>query len=443
MAQFEDAPIQFHGEVYIQKMVLSRLDDSGQHTSFLSIFELSKTEINIINDINKPLPFVEIYVRDQQARYLPRYPLDGRSFVTVYVSYQTPQSQTNGQGVSSQESGQNVILQHTFIINDIEPYRNRTDESWFKITGVSELVPLWAYSSIRFSTHNRPMQATQIIQDMMGDTQFPFTLPNDFKHCKRVLPHYIAPQNMSLQDNVNFLLSQSHDEDNGFYFFTWNLINNVSTILSVKQQYEKGLVNKFDAILYPSRYGFTEIIGTPEDITSENFIKGVYLYDKANTVALWNYNYNNREWSKDVFTQPRMDKFLPKVQKAGQGEFESLFKPITEKYTKTKFSFEQQRTPQNYEYVSERLKELLNFNETLQFTTYGFIKREVGDIYLVGADTPSAFYRRYTGLWFISRISHTFAKNRYMQNICLIRADKLATKLGDLNKTGQQGTVTG
>jgi len=86
--------------------------------------------------------------------------------------------------------------------------------------------------------------------------------------------------------------------------------------------------------------------------------------------------------------------------------------------------------------VSERLKELLNLNETLQFTTFGYLKRDVGDIYLVGADTPSAFYRRYTGLWFISRITHTFAKNRYMQNICLIRADKLATKFTSEEETG-------
>ena len=86
-----DQAIQFNNETYIQKLIIARLNDAGQYESFIPWFERAISEITIINDLNHPLPMLEVFIRDPQARVMPRYALDGRTFLEVYIEYTHPQ----------------------------------------------------------------------------------------------------------------------------------------------------------------------------------------------------------------------------------------------------------------------------------------------------------------------------------------------------------------
>jgi hypothetical protein len=69
---------------------------------------------------------------------------------------------------------------------------------------------------------------------------------------------------------------------------------------------------------------------------------------------------------------------------------------------------------------------LYKFLDVLQLNAPGHIKRDVGELFLIGVDNPTqALYKRYTGTWLISRIYHIISKGNYRQDISLVRTDQM------------------
>jgi hypothetical protein len=206
----------------------------------------------------------------------------------------------------------------------------------------------------------------------------------------------------------------------GLYFFIFNLIKGNGELISLNERFINNNIHNFNGIKFPSKYGFTEIIGMPTNIQSDNYLSGIKNYESASDINIWTFDYNKRKWSVNEYNNKRMDKFLPKLK---DDNFEPLLKSISDKFTKNiKFKYEKHNY--NNQFIASRMYEYFKLSDVLQFNTRGFLKREVGDLYLVASDSKSAFFERYAGVWCVTRIYHNFTKNDYTQNITLIRSNK-------------------
>ena len=282
-------------------------------------------------------------------------------------------------------------------------------------------------NKVYYSTNNQPKQITKIINDIFHNSvlkerfRYYSSSGKEFVHTP-VQGEYITPVNHSLQDCIFPLLISSHNPDTGMYGLVYNMIHDELRLLSFSDEFKNNIIKDFNGIKIPSKYSFSDTEAMPKNEQMFNFIRSINQYDRMSTATVNNFDYIHRQWSKDIYQHNRLDSFLPKTSKEVDGNFETLFKPISDRYQKLVFNIEEvSNFPFN---VTQRMEEYFKFAQVLQFSYVGYLEREVGDLFKVQADPNDPYDNREAGTWMVTRIHHVFSNNNYEQNITLIRSDK-------------------
>ena len=87
----------------------------------------------------------------------------------------------------------------------------------------------------------------------------------------------------------------------------------------------------------------------------------------------------------------------------------------------------QEKQPKVDWFMGERMREFSRLAGAIRFTTMGYIKRAPGQTFKVFIDNPvTGLYRKFAGMYIISRVSHIFKKGTYDQELDLVRCDRVS-----------------
>lgn len=414
--------VRFNGEKYTSDIKISRLDGST-FTEQVVLFEDNISKVGIINDLYEPLLRFELYFKDPQGDLIPRYPIDGFSYINYeLVFYETKGTGQSGKS-STKSSSKPVQLSHNFIINNVEIVSKTNEEVMFKITAVSEYVPVWL-SHIWYSNNNKDQSTTKTIEDILAQSKLPFNKDSKLVHSTNQGP-YITTVNDTISNNIETLLRYSNEDLNGLYYLIYSMIDNYLKILHVNQVFNSGEIPGFNGIKIPTKFGFSTLESIATEETINNYLRGINMYNYASKVTLNNFDYLQREWTKDEYEFNRIKNFLPKSKSIAKTEY--TFQDVPDKLRESpNYKFQYEMQPIKYFFLSDRISELYRFADVLEFNCAGYIGRDVGQLFSVSLDNAKqALYQRLIGTWMISRITHVFTKGSYRQDISLVRSDRM------------------
>ena len=411
--------IPYNNESYDVEVKLSRLNDKGDFVNDVEFVMDNVAELHIINDLTHPLLRMALILQDPSSHVSPKYALDGRTYFNIKIYYTTNQGKKD-------KVHELLKFEHNFIVNDIQIVDKQPDSGTYRYLGVSELVIPWL-NKVYYSTNNHPKQITKIIKDIFGNSVLKnkFECYNssgkDFVHTP-ITGEYITPVNHSLQDCIFPLLISSHNYNTGMYGIAYNMLKDKIRLLSFSDEFKNNIIKDFNGIKIPSKYKFSDTEAMPKNEKMFNFIRCINQYDRLSTVTVNDFDYVHRQWTKDLHNYKKLDNFLPKTSKNVDGNFETLFQPISDRYQNIKFNIEE---VSNFPFdINQRMEEYFKFAQVLQFSYVGYLARDVGDLFKVQADQEDTYDNREAGTWMVTRIHHVFSNNKYDQNISLIRSDK-------------------
>lgn len=425
---------QINNENYTYEVSLYRMEDDGTLSTADALSYDFISELKIENEITRPLPSLTLFYKDPNFEISPKYSIDGRTFMSVNISYTT----NEGQDVPKTT----YLFSHVFLINDIQtvPDTKTSDTATFKFFGISELAISWL-SKVYYSTAGKEKEITKIINDMFKASSLKkrFELlvsdqnekvlqssndTNNFNHC-RDKANYITPVNSTLWDNIFALLIAANNDTTGLYCTTFNIIEDKFYLISAKSIFTDTVVLPYNDSMLGSQYGFDTTEKLAKSDLNYNFIRGIHHYDRASKNTINYFDYNDRKWSKDVFEKKRLRKFLPSTnQKILGGYWDDLLKDISDLYQNNNtFNIE---SVSNFPFnLKQQMDEFFKYAQVKQLTLTGFLPRDAGQLFFLRAASKDSFRSRDEGIWLISRIEHVFSKGQYDQNLSLIRSDKL------------------
>jgi len=412
--------VQFNQENYDIEIKLSRINDDGDFIHDVEILQDNISEFQMVNDLTSPLLRCMLVIKDPSSHLSPKYNMDGRTFLNVKIYYTTNQKSVNP------KSKELLKLEHNFIVNDIQIIDKSPDEGTYRLLGISEMVVQWLNKAY-YSTHTNKIQVTKLISDIFKNSglkdKFNYHISNNSFIHTPVRASFITPVNHSLQDCIFPLLILSHNPDTGIYVLSYNMLKDKLQLISVSDEFKTNNIPDGNGIQLPSKYKFSEMEGMPKNEKMFNFIRSINQYERVSETTINNFDYINRSWSKDVYNTQRLKKILPKTNdKLANGKYESLFKTNSNRFIKTNFNYEE---VSNYPFtMNTKMEEYFKFAQIKQFSTTGFLKRDVGQLFHLQAHPADTYDNRDSGTWMISRIHHIFSKESYDQNLSLIRTDK-------------------
>jgi len=412
--------VQFNQENYNIEIKLSRINDDGDFVNDVALLQDNISEFQIVNDLSHPLLRCMLFLKDPGSHVSPKYAMDGRTFLNVKIYY------TTNQKSKDPKSKELLQFEHNFIVNDVQIVDKTADEGIYRFLGVSEMVVSWLNKTY-YSTHNQPHQITKIIGNIFQNSALNkkfkyYASKNDFIHSTHSST-FITPVNHSLQDCIFPLLIASHNVNTGIYILPYNMLMDKLLLMSVSDEFKNNIIPDGNGIQLPSKLQFAEMESMPKDEKMFNFIRSINQYERVSQSTLNNFDYINRKWSKDIFSTQKLNKILPNTNdKLAHGNFKSLFKPNSDRFIETKFNYEE---VSNFPFIlNTKMEEYFKFAQIMQFSTTGFLKRDVGQLFQTEAHPGDTYDNRESGTWMISRVHHIFSKESYDQNISLIRSDK-------------------
>jgi len=396
--------VYYNDTKHIAEIALGQLNDKGKYDNVKTLFLDNVSNYTIISDLVEPMLKVELFIKENDYQLISSYPIDGRSTLKVFVKS------------LDESSNQNMTFDHSFIIDDIVPVDFTNDGIFFKITGTSELYPVWMKHQC-YSTGKTEKCTTDIIEEIIKKTKIKVS-KDKFFESSLAKTKWITPVNVPIRDSINELLQLSVNPYTGMYFLGWDFLKNQFNFISVFDRLRNGEIETYNVNKIPTKYGFTDKEVMTKNLTSNNLLSGVSTLEYGSKYIMNNYSYTGRRWDKNEYEHKRMNKIFDKHYRDGNQK--SGFKDVPDVYKQTS-PMEVEMGNNQFAEFGKRMQELFRFMDVVQFDTQGYMKRNVGDMFFITSDGDNPIVNRYKGTWLITRIYHDFSKNKYNHNLSLAR----------------------
>lgn len=429
---------QFNGDAYLMRMFFGRVLSDGKSldpSKTLYVNEDNIASITFNDDIMQPLPRFKMMIKDPRGEKLMDFPPDGKTIFFFLLKHFTVNKQDNGSPAGPTTS---ETVTHAFIVDEIDVSDMTNDEVYTRVSGVSIHMPLWR-SSLSYSWAGSgggvSKSATKIVEEIMQQAELPIVpaQPNTHSSHKAI---FISPVNSRVGENVSYLLEHGCTDSDGVYFmpFDWSYewpqgskfgsMTGKFELLSMRNIAQQDPL-PFNAIKIPTYQGYFDVSGLARNIESNSHITASRLMDFNSNVNLSDFSHIQREWTTDKYDADRLARFFSPMK------FEDSLEPQIGRQLqmfstkKAKMSYEKQ--PKIECFMGGRMREFSRLAGDLRFTSTGFIKRAPGQLFKVFVDNPiTALYKKLTGVYVISRISHHFKKGIFEQEFDLVRPDRIS-----------------
>ncbi|HPM74202.1 MAG TPA: hypothetical protein PLA71_00605 [Saccharofermentans sp.] len=364
-------------------------------------------------DLYSPFPVLDFTFKDTDNRIINRFKANGEYGVSFYFR--------NHVNVA----GKNEFT-HLFVIDDISLVDFSNQEAIFKIKAQSKYRPIFNLSTKWYSTESdNPLPATQIIENILDGSGLPFVFNGEMVHSSNKFD-YITPVNWTIKSNTDYLMGRAVDETNGIYMLNYNLNEDQLKVISIAQEFDTNKNKKFNATKMPTKFGFPEGLESyANNVMQNNFITGKGMIEHTKPIDLNYFDYKTREWKKEEKNFDKYSKYLPSSP--------DLISPMRNLYRKSSTWYEQNGNfktefHNNFSYYGKKFITLFQLMNCVQVTVFGFVQRNTGDLFTIMVDNQSSVdYHRFFGKWLISRIIGKITKNRFTQDLSLIRSEEMDT----------------
>ncbi len=406
----------YNSGLYDLTITIESLDDEGNSRIIKPIYNDNISTLTIGNDITTFSPMLTLIYIDMGNSVFTNFYSDGRTYLKIKIIF-------NDQVYP-------VEIFHTFLVDKIIKETSGPRESKYRIECLSEQkVKLESYPV--YSTQDEK-SATEIVKDILLNVQFPITTAStentptddDLEKDSDIKMTYICPVNKNVIDNIYYLARYSCSPNIGSFILGYNIAENLGRIVSLKKLYQKDVsdIQNYNKFMFNSEtnMNYAMILSIVDQTTNTEF-GGLDMYKAADIAKLFSFNYKERKWLQTELNPDRIKKGLPNPSSQLN---EYIFKDIPEQVKNTGISFEAEygniTGPAK---ICDRIEDIYKLNDMLEFTTFGVLKREVGDIIYIGDDHPY-LGNRYNGNWLIGSIYHIFEGDAFISKIIAIRSDR-------------------
>lgn len=386
-------------------MSLKRIS-SQENDKYAFTEELIQDYVNqwtLMNDFIDPIPRIEIVYNDMGNFQIAKFYND--AYTLLYLNMLSPEL---------------TQIEHYFIVDSIEILDRSIQKTTYKIKARS-MSSICLDSNTTYSSKIEK-SITQIIEDMMQQTHYPYKKdPNKIHSDKKLF--YISPTSMSLKDQMEWLLRYAASSTTGPYYLIYNLKTNKGDLMSFKNVFQVEMKD------IPSDYNMvmvSEVGANPASVCGLNQIRSSQILDSnfynssSAKLTLNNFNYNDRKWSKDIYEYKRTLKYLPNAPKEDFVKFKHYMKTMN-KYSSIRMkSYDEEYTTLSQGKVHDRIDQIFNYTDMIQFSCTGYLKRDVGEIINISGGLDKDIYR-YNGMWMITRVYHKFTRSQYVTDITVVR----------------------
>ncbi len=421
--------IRFNDLPYEVGFKLSRYDEGAdvfswdeQHQVDYNLLRHDIVSFKFENDIENP--YLECQL-DVECPYflMPFFQSDGRTLLYVHIS------NTEYAGLYS-DTGQDASakLQLIFIIESVELIGDAPKKLLYRLHGKSNYIITWnntvAYSNQTSKAEDGGAPATVILDAILKE-RFASRTANGYYTRDQMMTEsklpvtYATPQGASLRTVVKQLLMLASSDQSGMYYVKYSSVLNKLVLTSVNSAFSADIPdwNVFDLTQYKrNERGEFKTIGLRSYSP-----KGGHsiIRNMAGTIVMNAYNHKTRMWKHDAYDLDRMTSFFPNVT-----ETDPIPKQTPDRLKNTI----ELADASNY-YIPLVAEELFRSMEVIEFSPFGALRRDVGDVLQIRDSTNSDsqdihMLKRYGGKWMVTRINHTFdkASGKFMQKIYAVRA---------------------
>lgn len=373
-------------------------------------------KITLSNDLEDPVPRIEILYRDQENANMSSYPCDGYTVLEYSIK-----------GLAEDEKDSMAIV-HKFFLRDIATLSRENNQSMLKLTGISNtwypLNSTVVYSSGKDFPENHK-SVSKIMKDILVKADYPVSMdPNLIESVKKI--HWLTTPTDTVLENIKHLRAWAANAETGLFYLIYNMISKQGLVISLSQIFKAIKDENIDApnqLKIPAPIGLGSKTTGMGNITVNSFVNGEGFYEKASLLVLNTFDYIKRSWGTDQWPFSRIIKVLPRLPSDKNTKYEKIFKDIPILAGK-KDRFKSDYIPLSYPQVYDKGDPLLRLSDCIQFDAMGYLRRDIGTILKISSvDTLSDF--RFNGYWMITRIYHVFTRGNYISNIIAVRVDKI------------------
>jgi len=384
-------------------------------------------KITLCNDLEDPVPRIEILYRDQENANMSSYPCDG--YTVLEYSLKS----------LAEDEKESIAIVHKFFLRDIATLSRENNQSMLKLTGISKTwFPL--NSTVVYSSGpdfpEKHKTVSKIMKDILKKADYPVSMdPDLIESAKKI--HWLTTSTDTVIDNIKHLRAWAANSETGLFYLIFSMLSNQGFVISLSQIFKAINDDNIDApnqlkIPAPigfgpawamSLFGFGPKTTGMGNVTVNSFVTGEGFYEKASLLVLNTFDYIKRAWSTDQWPFARITKLLPRLPSDKYTKYEKIAKDIPILAGK-KERLKSDYIPLSYPQVYDKGDPLLRLSDCLQFDAMGYLRRDVGTILKISSvDTLSDF--RFNGYWMITRIYHVFTRGNYISNIIAVRVDKV------------------
>ena len=404
--------ITFNKETYRVAIEIARLDrkDPTQVISS-SIYTLVQdyiSRIQIINDMNDYFPYMEIEYTDKGHNLWKKYCDDGYTTMQFAMSLYRSEDQ------------EPIALQHIFIVSSIKLIDMSINQATYRIKCTSVIFH-FLRSYVEYSTGDKYMPATMIAKLILKQSGYPMIIrTGDIESPAETVMPYISPSNFTVLQNIKYLMKKAISPGNGMYYLFYNMLANEGKITNLGELFNafpNNVINR-NALEIPAIMNNPTSFLNIADMKCDNMLTGPGSFNFLGNTTLNNFNYLNRQWSKKKFDYMKLMKMLPSLNQQYK-DFDKIYRKIPMTITNHD-KYDREESNVAYDSIYDKLNMLYQYYSVLQFNSWGSLQRDVGQMVGIVAQ-DRAMMARYGGAWMISRITHSFTRDNYINNVIAIR----------------------
>ena len=404
--------ITYNKETYRVSIEIARVDRKDPtkivESSLYTLVQDYISRILIVNDMNEYYPFMEIEYKDKGHNLWKKYCDDGYTTMSFNMSLYRADDQ------------EPVAVSHSFIVSSIKLLDMNVNEATYRVKCTSSLFHLLR-SYAEFSTGDTDMPATMIAKRILIHAGYPIKIRRgELESPAETSMPYISPANYTVLQNVKYLMKKAVSPGRGMYYLFYNMLANKGTMTNINDifsKYPENVINR-NALEIPAIMNNPTSYMNVADMKCDNLLTGPGSYNFLGNTTLNNFNHLTRKWNKRTYDYKGMMKMLPSLDQQYK-DFGKIYRNVPGSITNYN-KYEREETNVAYGAVYDKLDKLYQYYSVLQFNNWGSIERDIGQLVgLVAQDR--AMMSRYGGAWMISRITHSFTRDNYVNNIIAIR----------------------
>jgi hypothetical protein len=404
--------ITYNKETYRVTIELARLDRKDPtlviQSSIYTLVQDYISRIQLINDMNDYFPYMEIEYTDKGHNLWKRYCDDG------YTTMKFAMSQYRSEG---QEP---VALSHSFIVSSIKLIDMNINQATYRVKCTSALFHLLrSYSE--YSTGENYMPATMIAKLILIKAGYPIaTGKGDTESSAETVMPYISPANFTVLQNVKYLMKKAIAPGQGMFYLFYNMLSGNGTIANLNDLFNKypQNVNNRNAFEIPAITNNPISFMNMADMKCDNMLTGPGSFNFLGKTTLNNFDYLTRTWNKKSFDYKKLVDMLPSLNQQYK-DFKKIYRKIPANITKND-KYDREETSVAYDAIYDKLNMLYQYYSVMQFNNWGSLQRDIGQVIGV-VSQDGAMMGKYGGAWMISRITHSFTRDNYVNNIIAVR----------------------